>query len=514
MSIERPIKRTPEEQALRGRLLHLLTSNMKLVDIAALMGAEKFVSTYTVRGETYRTFQHDAFIHSALAKDRAVPAEVVQVDGVLLPPGPGEITPGSGPGIERGNEPRTVYLLEVLKELGIEDFVCVRGTVNPEMFRKIGYVLFVLKQLHKGVFVCDELENATFVVHDFDPEQWETWIQKTKDELRQMPVEKVTPVNFLSKERWKERMKEILTADPGTIKPPKPQAPDSEVAQREVAENGWIWIKAHEFYLTIEGNGQTIRISRQRQLQLIDQCRKVHPDWVGFFVPRNAAQRKKYLHISPDGLEYIQELTEKYPPAPAGWVTEHQIRKATRLHIQTIKRRCAHYRISNPEWFVKFTNSGGMIVEYLSPEMQAILYEQNGTLEFAPEGWYTLEQIEHLIGRTEFVIAPLLTVAVDQFPGSYKVYRGKNGRQIMHYTMEVVGWVKEELAKRKPAQPGWMTEYAMAQQLGRTRKWIQARIQQYLGMHHDAAEMQETLDGRYLLHYNPEVVNHLQQLTI
>lgn len=512
-----PVQRSDEERALRARLLKLINSPMKLTRIAELMGAEEFLDTYEVRGQKYYTFNVERFVTSELAKRQAVPARIIEVDEVLLPPGAGELIPGSGEGIERESIPRTTYLLEVFKEMGIDDFTCIRGTVTPEMFRRTEYVLFILNQLRKGVFVCDESNNATYVVHNFDPAQWKEWSEKSKDELREMPFEVVTPVRYFDKDRWKERMKRVIAGQLGRIQRRespvrRPQATEEEVAQREVAPEGWIWVKPHEFVITIEGNGQTICLGRRRCGDLVAKCGENHPEWVKDFVPRNALQRKLYPHISPEGLEYIQKLADEYPPAPPGWATEVQIGASTKLHANTIQRRSEPYRTSNPEWFKKFTNSTGNVRDYIAPEMQAILHEQVGKFEYAPDGWYTLGRIEVILKRTESVIAPLLSIAEEEFTDECKVYRDPKGHPSMHYSPQVIDWIRFELAKRKPAPQGWLTEYSITQLLGTDREWTQERIREFVTEHPGEEGMYEKPDDRrYLRHYSPQVIEYVRQ---
>ncbi|MDI6603327.1 MAG: hypothetical protein QME57_04475, partial [Patescibacteria group bacterium] len=132
-------------------------------------------------------------IEKGLEIEREEPSNLFKVGEVLVPPDPEKsiIERGEESFLEKKSIPRIEILTQLLEENGIPTnrYFCIEGVVNKEMMRKQSYRMFIIPPLEKMLLVCNEEDNATFVINKvespelFDKVSLEEYYSRTKNQL-------------------------------------------------------------------------------------------------------------------------------------------------------------------------------------------------------------------------------------------------------------------------------------------------------------------------------------------
>ncbi|MDD5469999.1 MAG: hypothetical protein PHO92_04360, partial [Candidatus Peribacteraceae bacterium] len=132
-----------------------------------------------------------------------------QAEGILLPPGNGQIKPGDGSGIEPPRvEPRLQWLVAALPRVGVytDDLIMTTGAVCDQMMRKVSYALLEIPKIRKEVLVCNQVGEATFVSARMLG--MAAYQRHTKEELEALPG--VTRVVCRTQDQWTEEVLALL----------------------------------------------------------------------------------------------------------------------------------------------------------------------------------------------------------------------------------------------------------------------------------------------------------------
>jgi len=184
----------------------------------------------------------------------------------------------------------------------------------------------------------------------------------------------------------------------------------------------------------------------------------------GLKVVVNAEQ---ILAISASAQEERRIMREYYQvgQAPDGWMTVTDICSHMSVNHKTVKKYTESYRLTDPEWF-KYFRSGKAILEYLAPELIAILKETIEVPE-APLGWATASKLSIELHAA----IPTLLNIVERYrkihADWFKRYRSGN-RPAEHYSSELVEKLKADLKNEAFVPEGWMTANYIARNEIRT----------------------------------------------
>lgn len=343
------------------RVQHLLATGMPTKEIADLLGAEEFLTLEKVgRASPVLRFDVKGFIEREVSRGvyLQLPSNFFKVPETILPPDEGEIMRGSGKGIEKKQiVPRSRALVEVLSEVQEEYFI-VEGINLPNMMRRLSYKIFIIPNLGKMIFVNDEGENATFIVHNVSSNQdaWREYAEKTKEELRNIERAKVTTVIYRSDiSSWKEKIQSTIITSPTSLAEKKKE--QSKKQYQEVPEN---WITNSALAKLLNKDFKTIK-------NKAEQYRVSHPEWFQKYFG-NRGNLENYYH--PDMVkqivEYFKEIGEK---APYGWITNYALRKLLHKNFSIIKNKAEQYRVSHLEWFQKYLDTTGVRREHYHPDL-------------------------------------------------------------------------------------------------------------------------------------------------
>ncbi len=141
-----------------------------------------------------------------------------EIRNVIVPPQTQSLPVGSGSGMYE--KPATINhlqaLLYVLKSVGIDlnDLTLTEGTVTPSMMRKMSYVGVEIQKLNRLVLVCDEAQNATYVLDlkkSLEKFSLQTLFEMRKEQINDA-LEHVRGlgVRLIHTSRWTERIRELL----------------------------------------------------------------------------------------------------------------------------------------------------------------------------------------------------------------------------------------------------------------------------------------------------------------
>ena len=143
---------------------------------------------------------------------------VVDLNGIILPPGDVPIVEGHGQKVERQEirfDQRWKKLLKILQQNGIfiDDIISYQGTVTPNMMRKDSYYLVEIPRIRKMILVCDQIGEATFVIDGLIPRN--QILKLSKEQLQNSLGEMITRIVFQNEDQWEKQIIATLNLEEG-----------------------------------------------------------------------------------------------------------------------------------------------------------------------------------------------------------------------------------------------------------------------------------------------------------
>lgn len=173
------------------------------------------------------------------------------------------------------------------------------------------------------------------------------------------------------------------------------------------------------------------------------------------------------------------------------------------------------YLARSERWVERTANGLGVYPIYkdMSSGRKAFAYPKETAwmlrtvmLHFPPANdMYAISEVERLTGKDRDWIVKV--IIDEELPTSLRM-SAVNHIVAIHMTKEVVDILIQYEKELPEAAGGWLTEYRMAQLLGRDIKWVQARTVEYRN------QAKYLLDDTHKpsLHYSPEVFEILKEL--
>lgn len=219
------------ENILKTQILHLPQGRGIPVEVeqellTAVFG-ERSASRRTIDALLDHTNARYTHIIQQALRDKEHQSEVYYhtLPGVLLPPGQGQITTGTGEGngFEQPTfKPRLEALLLLLKNHGIHlDHIGIfEGGLLPNQLRQASYRLVELSSPLAQILICDQVGEATFVIRPRLSR--ETLLSLTKEQLQTQHPTMVTRV--IDSSTWDAKIIQALfTADATESQPSQPK---------------------------------------------------------------------------------------------------------------------------------------------------------------------------------------------------------------------------------------------------------------------------------------------------
>ncbi|MCC6952569.1 MAG: hypothetical protein IT290_00475 [Deltaproteobacteria bacterium] len=442
-----------------------------LARVAELLGAEDFVKVTPPRGPhgSVTTFDVEGFVQrEARQGTYSLPPEAyVQTNKVIFPPGAGEIrATGTGTGVKPAVlENRTEFLSQILAERG-ERYTLSDGVVEPQMVRRESYQVYTLPGSNKLVFVNNESNNATFIVHGSTDR--DRYAAMTKSELRALPKSEVTVIDFRDEPSWKEQVRSALNQSNGGVTTSTGE-PQRIVKPNEYAPEGW----ATKSQLRIMLGRSDAMISRE-----VEKERAVHPEeFVTYRYEKGLAE-----HMSPEAAKRIIAAIESRPgPAPEGHFTLRQMTRRTGRDASLISAIAETHRSAHPEWFQDFEGATKKIEEHYAPELVAKIDETiRARPSMRPEGWRTLEEMATAMGFGTSRIAETAAPYLKDHPEWVKPFESPQRRIETYYSPEFQEVIVGALAKLPSAPPpGARTATSFGAESGASQNWISRNAEPY-----------------------------------
>ena len=315
-----------DSEMVTSRVSDMFEAGMGLERVVELLNAGDFLEESgreTDKHSAALVFNVQAYVRDLLSKgvDILLPKRVVPLDETILPPGESRFNFGSGSGFfdKMKYIPRTFYMMQVLSDLGFE-YEVFDGKNTEEMFRDLSYKIFVIPSIEKIAFVCNEQWNASFVIHRAGRQDVDDYRVLTKDQLRAIAHAGglITPIKYLGKEDWEERMKETLLD--------QNLSEDELPYEERLAPVGWTTIGA--FMFVVSASHKTVeKLLEPFKLSHVDHFRKYKSRKVG----------RSGIHFSPEVAELLELEFAKYPLPPEEWLSVTDLMK--QLNVGSVEAK-------------------------------------------------------------------------------------------------------------------------------------------------------------------------------
>ncbi len=317
------------------------------------------------------------------------------INEIILPPDASRtIEPGSGGGVEdREVAPRLKTLLFILAndfDIDIHDrrqLTITHGNVDDTMMRRESYYLVQAPKLQRAVLICDELDNATFVLDDQGLKEHaigtEELMRLTKKELQELlEADPSLGQRLVQRQHFVPNLIKALVKAPINGQESLVDNAGTESAGRYLAP------KPPENILSLYGLYNALEAGRAA----VEEAVEALGDELG-----EARMYRFGRHILPGYDQAQQERVRQYleesghyDRPPEGYLHSYELSKLWGPGVSTI-RDVALELGEDLGALRTFTNpNGGRRVEYFSPEQQSLLrasLEAAGNLEDkAPEG--------------------------------------------------------------------------------------------------------------------------------
>lgn len=460
------------------------------------------------------------------------PVVIKYIGETILPTKDGKgLENGSGNGYEKKIIPRLETLVEMIEKEGVsrEDYCCLAGKNKENMLRSESYVMVIIPELEKMVFVCNEEGNATFVIHDapdmedlqkiksgeeteMNERSPEFYYRMTKENLRTLnqAAEIVSVINW-SENNWPERIEEELTKDlknsltgaeikeiieAGDKAGKKIKILKAESSYYEVAPPGWMRINR------IPG-------SKKRIARIANEFRKTHPEW--FKVYKEQLSNWKREHLAPELVDIIKKEVEKYETVPQGWLSAGEIANKVDKDWSFVRSRLEEYKKTNPEWFKKCYPKKGGIALYCAPEFADLISAAASKYESAPINWKTRWNLAKKFSVDFSTIGRLFNEYKKTHPEWIKEYVDSVGKVAEFCSPELVKIIEEDIAKREKAPEGWIIKKELCKKLNISHTMLMREIEKYEKNYPDLFKIYADDHNQPRKHYSLRLVELMKE---
>lgn len=240
---------------------------------------------------------------------------------------------------------------------------------------------------------------------------------------------------------------------------------EEEMAKRKPAPEGWVNMKALSRLVGVPGVRKLYKI--------IEPFRSSHPEWIS---TEYTGAKEHYHPLLFDAVR--EELKAKKDFAlerrpPEGWLSTSGLSKMLKANKaplfahKSLEKIAEKYRAEHPEWFG--TGFAGAKERY-HPELVKLIIAEIYERRPAPTGWMTEKGISDtltgLLGRRasrQLVGQMLKKFSLENSEWAQK-FSGRSGINT-YYHPDLIDRVRDELQKREPAPPGWVSNTRLARQL-------------------------------------------------
>lgn len=380
---------------------------------------------------------------STASTDPQLITPLINQKQVILPPDEhGCIVRGTGEGtISRKYKSRTSHLIELLQQLNLA-YECTAGVVEAGMIRQEPYTAFWIPTHKIVILVCNEIGNATFIVHNVSGDQVITIVSMTKTELpTRFPTKRITdPGNI---DLWKLAIIKALSSPDipnlrgprkiTTLPPSDDWQPITDLATTYNLDRGTIcnWIAPH----------------------LTD-----HPEWL-----IACGDKRPVQFISPELVKMVTDRVNelnKLGQPPDDWLSAYEYARSRKIKSSTAQQLFNRVHQAHPSWGKEYLSRqkklGFRVGWYYSPEaiaaadrLRANPRESSDILGKTkpPSDWVPIPTLVKESGRASNVLINWARQASTSLPSKVidKFYNPETQRQSYYLSPKLAEMVRHRI---------------------------------------------------------------------
>ncbi len=218
-------------------------------------------------------------------------------------------------------------------------------------------------------------------------------------------------------------------------------------------------------------------------------------------------------HYSPFLVSYIEKAIKDFQETPEpfdGWETAGNLAKKLNMAHSMVTRIANQYRNDHSDYFKNCKPRKGKIHEYYSPELVAIIENENKKRIPAPDGWKTTKKLSDILGTAEKTIFDIASKYRDR-PDFFGKFVPGSGALCEHFSPELVQIIIDEVQKFPHAPEGWMTASSIASLFGSFNKNIKKLADPYHITNPEYFLFYKDSVGKVREHYAPRLVEIIQK---
>lgn len=497
------------KESIDQQVRTLLKNGSSLEQIATTLGAGAFYDTIEGKKKSAGPVAHFSvkdFVDHQISSGQflKLPQRIIESGEVILPPDSSEIITGSGTGMEeRGMVPRNQAMMQLLSDLDL-DYEIIDGENSPGMFRKLVYRIYSVDKLAKLVFVNDEQDNATYVIHTEQGQTWKDFSRLTKNQLQELPTDTYRKIRYPSDlEKWKTEIVALLTEQRFSL---VEQAEPSNGEKKEyiAPPDGWYTRSALASKLNTAHSVIKIIADRYKNDE-----KNSYQNWFHNYNANNG-QTREYLH--PDLVAIISaDLNSRQEP-PEDWANNHTLASKWGVAHETIKKLASQYSESKPEWIKAYKDQVGKIVDYFHPDLVAKINAEYESKKKAPKGWMHRWGVMTKLGIASDTVLRFIRPFKETHQEWFKQYTDGKNRLTEYYHPDLVSLMEKSVQQRESAPEGWMTKKEIAEKFGITFDLVENLLKEYQdGQHQNWFRDYHSKGHTKREHIHPDLINILEQ---
>jgi hypothetical protein len=226
-------------------------------------------------------------------------------------------------------------------------------------------------------------------------------------------------------------------------------------------------------------------------------------------------------YYSPELVILIKEGAKKFAKPPKGWFNMYELRKKMKKSRFWFEKRIITILEKNKDqnWQENYSDKGGNLVMYYSPEMIDLFKKEVNEYTEAPDGWLTCASIKDLLDRSQGWCEKKIRIILSENPDKdweNKYLSKHNGILRVHYSQELIDILKQEADKYESAPEGWFNISEIAKLVGMGEDWTSKNLKKIIEKNPDKDWKKKYLDGinNVNYHYSSEVVEKLKELIV
>lgn len=197
--------------------------------------------------------------------------------------------------------------------------------------------------------------------------------------------------------------------------------------------------------------------------------------------------------------------TKEAEEIPDDWIVLSALLRQLNASWPVLQRYAEEYKTTHPEW-VK--NKGLKGATYISPELVDILKKKR--IESAvPEGWLSPFALS---GKLNLVLLSLQKQAEkyrQAHPEWFKFYTNIQGKEIEHYSPELVAVISKTNSDFNPAPENWTTPNLSSKKIGLSPETLKKNAEYYRSTYPEYFKFYKTERGVPREHFSPELAQIL-----